>query len=133
MYATRGDPTRRLRVLLVDDEPILVRLGLIVLTRAGYDAVCVDRPEEALTRATVGEPFDLLITDVRMPHISGLELAARLRELQPELAVLYVSGWSTDPIDQAGRTSFLHKPFKVNELLDHVGMLLQPESTAVPV
>ena len=67
-------------------------------------------------------PVDLLLTDLVLPDISGREVADRLREYQPDVRVIYVSGYSDDVIFQRGilpsDTSFLRKPYRLSELMN---------------
>jgi signal transduction histidine kinase len=113
-------------VLLVEDDEAVRRLGRAVLEQWGYTVVDARHAEEAL-RAAVDRTFDLLLTDVVMPHVSGLELAVRLRRCQPSLRVLFMSGFATnieqERLDEIG--TLLPKPFtpsalaaKVREVLD---------------
>ncbi len=113
-------------ILLIEDESPLRKLVANVLAAAGYRVLEAANGEEALTLAT-GQRIDLLLTDVVMPGMSGPELVTRLRATRPELAVLYMSGYDRDLIDQKTleRTaSFLPKPFTPRALLARVVELL---------
>lgn len=81
------------RVLLVDDDAALVRLGVLRLTRLGYQVAGCETPEEAL-RSFREHPadFDALVTDLSMPGMSGLELSREILSLRPGLPILMVSG-----------------------------------------
>ena len=101
-----------------------------VLTDAGYDVLCADGPLEALELVRAREkPIDLLVTDVVMPDMHGPVLARKLAPLQPDMKVLYVSGYSENDISDQGVVDpdldVLQKPFthqslvrKIRELLD---------------
>jgi signal transduction histidine kinase/CheY-like chemotaxis protein/streptogramin lyase len=117
-------------VLLVEDQRDVRRLAQSVLTRYGYRVVEASTGEEALRIYRQCErKVDLVISDVVMPGVGGVELAASLRELCPGLKILLVSGYADHPAlgqvrDHRG-TAFLQKPFtpvalaeKVRELLD---------------
>ena len=84
---------RTIRVLFVDDDPALVRLAALRLTRVGFEVIGCDSPEEALERFR-GHPvdFDAVVTDLSMPGMSGMELAREFLALRPDLPVLMISG-----------------------------------------
>jgi signal transduction histidine kinase/CheY-like chemotaxis protein len=111
------DPGGGERILLAEDEPELRKLCAGVLRAKGYEVRTASGGREALALAErEGAPFDLLVTDVQMPDLNGALLAERLRERQPGLRVLFVSGNARGVIkEDAARlppgTSFLAKPF----------------------
>lgn len=82
------------RVVYVDDERALVRLAERALPASGYATVAFDDPERALT-AILNEPgaFDVLVTDLSMPQLSGLDLIERVRAASPDIAVVLSSGY----------------------------------------
>jgi PAS domain S-box-containing protein len=114
------EPTERRsgRILLVEDEEDVRAFVRRVLEQTGYEVTEAATGSDALVAATVGRPPDLLVTDILMPGMTGVELARRLREIRPGLPVLLVSGFADDPLvpgDQGMR--FLTKPFRRNQLL----------------
>lgn len=103
-------------VLLVEDEPALLRLNKRMLERLGYQVIEASGPEEALRLSeSYGGPIHLLFTDVVMPRMSGLELQQRLQGTRPGLKCLFVSGYPMDVLAQRGVLEkdihFLAKPF----------------------
>ena len=104
-------------VLVVDDEPHVLAVIARVLGEAGYDVLATHSPSDALERIRAESPeVDLLVTDLRMPELSGVELAVSAREAVPDLAVLFLSGFPEDiPPDDAD--SLLTKPFAPEELV----------------
>jgi PAS domain S-box-containing protein len=110
------------RVLLVDDEEPVRRIAARILSRHGYEVVAPASAAEALELVSPGSEngFDLLVTDIVMPHMSGTDLAARARDSQPGLRVLFMSGYSDRAGDAAQNGAFLSKPFDEQSLLDKV-------------
>jgi two-component system cell cycle sensor histidine kinase/response regulator CckA len=121
-------------VLVVEDEEIVRSLIREMLEGLGYTVVDARDGEEALSILSEGPPgIDLVITDLVMPRMSGRELARRVGELQPETAVLLVSGYAGDTATVHGPletgTAFLEKPFNGAELAEKVRELLDSPTT----
>jgi two-component system cell cycle sensor histidine kinase/response regulator CckA len=131
----RPDPAT-LSVLIVDDEEGVRKLVDRVLREAGFKtAVASDGPEAIEVAAGLGT-FDILVTDVMMPQMTGDELARRLRQAEPNLKVLYLTGFS-DRLFQEKVTlwedeAFLEKPCSVQGLLQAVSLLLFGSLEATP-
>ena len=134
----RGDET----VLLVEDEPLVKNLVSEVLRKSGYQVMESVNGREALTLAErhTGD-IHLLVTDVVMPGMSGIELARHLALGRPEMRILFLSGYTDDLVERQGvlqpGRAFLQKPFtpdtllrKLRELLDTP--LADPVKSAVP-
>jgi DNA-binding NtrC family response regulator len=90
------------RVFVVDDEPIIAKTLAMILTNAGFEAIAFDDPLKALEAANSAAP-NLLITDVVMPQMSGIELAIHFRQSYPECKVLLFSGQAStaDMLEEA--------------------------------
>ena len=123
--APRGTET----ILLVDDEKAVRSVARIALEEAGYVVIEASGGEEAL--ATVSErciELDLLVTDVVMPRMSGKDLSLKLKEICPEVRVLYASGYTANVIFHHGildaGVDFLQKPFSSLEFLTKVREIL---------
>ncbi len=116
-------------VLIVDDEPSLVRVAVRFLERHGYRATGVGSAREALDlfRADPSR-FDVVVTDLTMPGMNGVELAAALREVRPDLLVILSTGYGGSKSPPAALTStissLLEKPFTQETLLLGVRQLL---------
>jgi two-component system sensor histidine kinase/response regulator len=110
-----------LRILLVDDEDTFLSIAARALRSNGYEVVEAPDGLEAWALAQWTR-FDLVITDNRMPHLSGAELVARLRERQPTLPILRLSGSHDRPEEGGVRTLF--KPFSTDQLVAAVRSLL---------
>jgi PAS domain S-box-containing protein len=109
-------------VLLVVDEDAVREVVLRILTRSGYRVREVGSPLEALRIfASSADHFDMLLTDVVMPGMSGTQLAAQLREIRPDLPVLFMSGYTMGPTPGGQALpadgTLLHKPFDRPALL----------------
>lgn len=123
----RTTPTR-LTALIVDDEEAILRFVERVLQDAGYKTAVAPDGLEALEAAEKLGPFDILVTDLMMPRMAGDELARRLRQAEPQLKVLYLTGYS-DRLFREKKTlwedeAFLDKPCTVTGLLQAVSLLL---------
>lgn len=119
-------------VLLVEDEPMLRAVAQRTLEARGYRVVTAQDAADALARhEELGGDFDLLLTDVVMPDLSGVELAERLRTLRPGLRVLTMSGYAEElherPDPLGRRESFLQKPFTPDQLAQAVRTALGAE------
>ncbi len=117
-------------ILVVDDEPEILKIVDRLLTHSGYEVVCAANPEEALSRASeMGAFINLLVTDVIMPKTDGRVLANKLAKDFPELRVLFMSGYSGEKVDHRGvledGLNFISKPFHVQELLEKVREVLE--------
>ncbi len=106
------------RVLIVDDEPMLLAIARRFLEKLGYTVATADTPEEALALLDApGERFDLLLADVRMPGMNGFELAAAARSRRPGIACLFMSGFTGEAdTAAAGGAPLIAKPFSVEKL-----------------
>ena len=123
--ALRGSET----VLVADDEDGVRDLLRKVLTEFGYTVLTARHGRDALMVAgDRSDAIDLLVTDVVMPEMSGRELAETLRARQPDLKVLYISGYTDDEVVQRGvsgrEVPFLRKPFASEELVRRVREVL---------
>jgi signal transduction histidine kinase/ActR/RegA family two-component response regulator len=120
-------------VLVVDDEPLVRGLVSTILGELGYHVVQAGNGGEALAwEAENSEPVHLLLTDVVMPGMSGIELAAELRRRRPECRVLFMSGYSSDVVARPEPTAgeLLRKPFTQEELARRVHEGLREPSPA---
>src|SRR3954452_13694109 len=87
-------PRTPLKVLIVDDELAVCRFVDQVLRDAGHDTKIAFNASTALAMVETFGPFDLLLTDVNMPYVPGNELASRTRRIDPNIKVLYLTGYS---------------------------------------
>ena len=107
------------RVLVVDDERSMRELLAIMLRQAGHDVTLAEGGEQAV-EILKNEAFDLVITDLGMPGLSGWDVARAVKELRPGTPVAMVTGWS-EQIDPAAAGSegvdyLIAKPFRRQEI-----------------
>jgi CheY-like chemotaxis protein len=129
-------PPRSISVLIVDDEPSVQRFVERVLSEAGYSTKVAGDGPEALEVASRMDQFDLVVTDVMMPQMTGDELARRLRVQHPTVKVLYLTGFSDrlfkEKVTLWADEAFLDKPCTVKGLLEAVSLLLFGSFDAPP-
>ena len=123
-YSHTQEPARgRGRILLVDDDPGLLRLISIRLRAEQYDVEAVESAKEALAALPRFRP-DLVITDMRMPSMDGIELLKEIQRQRPGLCVLLLTAHGTIPdaveATQSGAFGFLTKPVDKQQLLEYV-------------
>ncbi len=113
-------------IILVEDEASIRRLLGTTLRRNGYEVLEAATGQEAIDRfAEDPDAVNLLITDVRMPQMTGPELIRTLRASKPDLKVLCISGCvATVPAELAAEVSVLQKPFTRQELIAEVGRIV---------
>jgi CheY-like chemotaxis protein len=130
-YASRfrGEPKTPARVLIVDDEEPVRRFVERVLHDAGYETSVAGDGAEAIEVASRLPGIDVLVTDVMMPNMLGDELARRLRQSEPDLKVLYLTGYLdrlfTEKVTLWQDEAFLEKPCSVAGLQEAVALLLR--------
>ena len=121
-------------ILVVEDDQQVRGVAGRILAAHGYAVIEAEGGEDALAVVAAGEHVDLLLADVVMPGMSGVELAERLRRTQPELPVLHMSGYADG---NSGRDlslelpELLEKPFSATDLLVRVRALLEGAHTGL--
>jgi DNA-binding NtrC family response regulator len=109
------------RILLVEDEVELMRSITITLRRSGYEVVTVSQGNKALELATAGLRFDLVITDLQLPGLSGFELVNAVLTQCPGTAVGVISAYGNDRVfaelRERGCAFCLDKPFTIGDLM----------------
>ncbi len=124
-------PGGRETVLLVEDEPMLRELGLLILGDLGYRVFAADNGVYALRffQENAEEKIDVVISDVIMPEMGGKELADRLKEISPTTKVIFCSGYTQDAIARDGvldpGVAFIQKPYTVDILARKVREVLK--------
>jgi signal transduction histidine kinase len=116
-------------VLLVEDDAAILEISKQILENLGYRVISSQNTEEAIARAWENkERLNLLITDVIMPTMNGLELANHIKSFCPDLKVIYMSGYTANVIAHRGilddNVHFLQKPFSKNDVAKKVRSVL---------
>jgi two-component system response regulator PilR (NtrC family) len=115
----RPAPAARPRILVVDDEPSMREMLRIVLRRDGYDVVLAQNGTDGLERLRT-EPFDMLLSDIRMPDISGVEVLRAAKQINQEILAFMMTAFaSTDTAVEAmrlGALDYFTKPFSMDEM-----------------
>ncbi len=128
-YTSREKDELTKRILYVEDDPVGREVALFNLRKAGYDVTPASDGQEALYVFSP-EKFELIITDIRMPGMSGTELVRRIRALAPHMPCIVVTacGDMATAIDamKEGACYFIAKPFDRDQLLLAVGKSLDP-------
>lgn len=115
-------------VLVVEDEPEVRRITERILASSGYEVLSAAGGDEAL-EIFARRPVDLVLTDVIMPGMVGPDLVARMRESEPTLRVIFMSGYAhqvlaPESLRDERHTAFLEKPFPADRLRQAVRDLL---------
>jgi CheY-like chemotaxis protein len=110
-------------ILLVDDEDVVRAYIVRALRMQGYEVVEA-RDGPGAWQLALEKSYDLVITDNRMPGMSGKELTRRVRERYPDTRILCVSGSQDTPADDDAHVAHLRKPFGIDELIVKVRALL---------
>jgi two-component system cell cycle response regulator CpdR len=115
------------KILLAEDDEDMRRFLVKALERAGYQVVDFDNGRSAYERLRE-EPFTLLLTDIVMPEMDGIELARLATDLDPEIKVMFITGFAAvalNPDSKAPRDAkVLSKPFHLRELVQEVERML---------
>lgn len=132
------------KVLVVDDDPVIAKSFDRVLSGKGYAVITARDGSEALAKLR-DEKYDVVFTDIKMPGMSGIEVAERIKATQPWLPVVIVTGYGTDEnearAEAAGVSGFLRKPLSpemiegsaAKALLERDRLEVAPEEAAAAV
>jgi two-component system cell cycle sensor histidine kinase/response regulator CckA len=127
-HGLKREPSPRRRVLIVDDEEPVRMFVDRVLSGAGYETTLAGDAAAALKQASTPGSFDIVVTDLMMPVMSGDELARRMREVDPLVKVLYLTGFSDhlfkEKVTLWADEAFLDKPCSIKGLLEAVSLLV---------
>ena len=115
------------KILLAEDDNDMRRFLVRALNNAGYEVVSFDNGRSAYERLRE-EPFELLLTDIVMPEMDGIELARRATEIDPDLKVMFITGFAAVALNAASQapkdSKVLSKPFHLKDLVNEVDRML---------
>ena len=115
------------KILLAEDDTDMRRFLVKALQNAGFDVTSYDNGLSAYQRLRE-EPFELLLTDIVMPKMDGIELARRASELDPDIKIMFITGFAAvalNPDSQAPKDAkVLSKPFHLRDLVNEVHKVL---------
>ena len=116
------------KILIVDDDRIFSENLSELLMRHGYDPHTTNSGAEAL-KIVAGDHIELVITDYKMPNLSGLEVIEGVKKIRPDIPVVMVTAYKESSIKrcamEAGAAAYVTKPFEVNEMLGTLGLALK--------
>lgn len=123
--APKAAPREQRTVLVVDDEPVVRDVTCSMLRSAGYGVQAAAGGGEAIAILESGDAsIDLVLLDLTMPGMDGWQTLEALRQIRPELLVVFSTGHVDDDVQQriesSGVAAFIHKPFKLDVLLQVV-------------
>ena len=121
-------------VMVVEDDPVVRDVTTLLLRRAGYDVLPVADGTEAIATAELAQPIDVLVTDVIMPRLSGIDLAGQMMDSYPLMGVVLLSGYTAETLDlervTARGATFVSKPVGSSQLLRTVGQAVASRQAA---
>jgi len=121
-------PTRKVNILLVDDDPEVSEVLELMLAQIGHEVTVVSQGQEAVALFEQGD-YDLVITDLGMPDISGWEVAKAVKEKRPETPVVLITGWGiqldSEEMSRSGIEGVIAKPFSKQALVDQLARVLK--------
>lgn len=120
--------TKAKTIMVVDDEPDLLRITTKMLENDGYDVHAFRNPEKALDHVEVENCNEcaIIVSDIRMPVINGIELAKRIKKLRPEIKVILMSAFEIHKeewhkvLPSSDIDEFVQKPVKMSDLVDTI-------------
>jgi len=121
-----------IRILLAEDEDAMRTYLARALENAGYEVIAVDRGTAALPLLSMGD-FDLLLSDIVMPEMDGIELAQRCAEISPRTKVMFITGFAAVTLKasrDAPQAKVLSKPFHLRDLVLEVERIFGQQAQA---
>jgi CheY-like chemotaxis protein len=116
--------------IVVDDEPTVARMAAFLMRNAGYQVATYTSSRRAVEEYESGTA-SVIVSDVLMSELDGVSMVQQLRRTDPELPVVFVSGYTTEPVPQDRNTRFVKKPFGIAELA--AALLQLPERARAPL
>jgi CheY-like chemotaxis protein len=119
-------------VLVVEDNEAVRQLVVMLLEQKGHKVLCANNGLEGLmVYSSYRARFDLVLTDIDMPQMNGIQLAARIRARDPARKILFMTGRAEESSEGVGNNPVLSKPFKPDELIVAVEAALKAQTESV--
>jgi DNA-binding NtrC family response regulator len=126
--------TGKKRILIIEDDEEMRSLLKEFLNEEGYETDSVDNGSEAYRRLVM-ELFDLIITDIRMPGLTGLDILPGVKKLQPEASVIAITAFGSEEVHhkvfERGATAYLEKPLHLENLRELVQRIVSSKEKTV--
>jgi len=121
-----------MKILVVDDDPVIIKALEVRLNREGYETTATVNPEKAVA-ALAQEKFDLIISDIIMPYLSGIELLTQIKASSPTTPIILISALDQKELIltafELGAQDFVVKPINLDELLLRITKYVPKERT----
>ncbi len=118
------------KILIAEDDGSMLNFLSLALKRAGHNVISATNGLSALNALTENQDYDLLLTDIVMPGIDGIELAQKAKEIAPDIKIMFITGFAAMAMESAKNaenpnTQLLSKPFHLNDLVEKVDAILK--------
>jgi DNA-binding NtrC family response regulator len=114
-----------IKILVVDDDQYLLDLLIETLMTIGYDAIGVSNAREALTLIDTTD-FRLVITDIKMPEMDGVEFTREIKKIHPSLPVIFITGvLGSSVLHLTGAEGYLSKPFRIGQMEELIKSVIE--------
>lgn len=112
-------------ILIAEDDESMLNFLTLALQRAGHTVHAEKNGKDALQKFEKNKTYDLILTDVVMPGMDGIELAERIKHQSPETKIMFITGFAgmvlkTKDLNDENKTNTMSKPFHLNDLVKHV-------------
>ena len=118
-----ADSVKKLKILAIDDQPVILDLLSAMCQSAGYEIDTAESGNEGIEKIAL-RPYDIVLTDLSMPGISGLDTARRIKEIMPDIPIILLTGWEATiekfELNSAGISDVLYKPFRIEQLTEMI-------------
>lgn len=116
-------------ILLAEDDESMLNFLILALERAGHNVTATQNGTDALSALNENEGFDLLLTDIVMPGVDGIELAHKATERHPDIKIMFITGFAamamrSDSDETPENSQTMSKPFHLNDLVEQVKKIL---------
>ncbi len=116
-------------ILLAEDDKSMLNFLVLALERADHKVTAMQSGIDALNALKEGTKFDLLLTDIVMPGLDGIELAQKASDINPDIKIMFITGFAamamrSDSDETPNNTKTMSKPFHLNDLVEQVENIL---------